>query len=125
MLPPCGYPRKTYLYIMSASPPPEKDVEQNAQSGEEQDPIDRTEEGAQGQGMTDFEVKEQDRWLPIANGNTTLCFYLLVSFRDMRVRPCAIPTECATMLVALKTGLLIRHAPLAPLIMICIAAPSA
>jgi len=52
---------------MSASPPPEKDVEQNAQSGEEQDPIDRTEEGAQGQGMTDFEVKEQDRWLPIAN----------------------------------------------------------
>ena len=53
---------------MSDSPPPEKDVEQNAQSGEEQDNIDRNEEGAQGQGMTDFEVKEQDRWLPIANG---------------------------------------------------------
>ncbi|EXJ74282.1 nuclear transcription Y subunit beta [Cladophialophora psammophila CBS 110553] len=51
---------------MSASPPKEPDVEQNAQSGEEQDHMDREQEGAQGAGL-DFEVKEQDRWLPIAN----------------------------------------------------------
>jgi nuclear transcription Y subunit beta len=30
--------------------------------------MDREQEGAQGQGLGDFEVKEQDRWLPIANG---------------------------------------------------------
>ena len=52
---------------MSASPPKEQDVEQSAQSGEEQDHMDREGE-AQGQGLGDFEVKEQDRWLPIANG---------------------------------------------------------
>ncbi len=53
---------------MSNSPPAEKDVEQSAQSGEEQDQMDREQEGAQGAGLGDFEVKEQDRWLPIANG---------------------------------------------------------
>lgn len=53
---------------MSDSPPKEQDVEQNAQSGEEQEHMDRDQEGAQGQGLGDFEVKEQDRWLPIANG---------------------------------------------------------
>jgi nuclear transcription Y subunit beta len=52
---------------MSASPPKEPDVEQNAQSGEEQEHMDRDQEGTQGLGA-DFEVKEQDRWLPIANG---------------------------------------------------------
>ncbi|KIW65537.1 nuclear transcription factor Y subunit beta [Phialophora macrospora] len=51
---------------MSASPPKEPDVEQNAQSGEEQEHMDRDQEGTQGTGL-DFEVKEQDRWLPIAN----------------------------------------------------------
>ncbi|OAL28210.1 nuclear transcription factor Y subunit beta [Fonsecaea nubica] len=54
---------------MSASPPKEPDVEQNAHSGEEQDHMDREQEGAQGAGL-DFEVKEQDRWLPIANALT-------------------------------------------------------
>ena len=38
-----------------------------AQSGEEQEHMDRDQEGTQGLGA-DFEVKEQDRWLPIANG---------------------------------------------------------
>jgi nuclear transcription Y subunit beta len=52
---------------MSNSPPPEKDVEQNAQSGEEQDHNDRDQGDGNGP-MNDFEVKEQDRWLPIANG---------------------------------------------------------
>ena len=53
---------------MSTSPPKEPDVEQSAQSGEEQDHMDREQEGAQGTGLGEFEVKEQDRWLPIANG---------------------------------------------------------
>jgi hypothetical protein len=53
---------------MSNSPPKEPDVEQSAQSGEEQDHMDREQEGAQGTGLGEFEVKEQDRWLPIANG---------------------------------------------------------
>lgn len=53
---------------MSTSPPKEPDVEQSAHSGEEQDPMDREQEGAQGTGAGEFEVKEQDRWLPIANG---------------------------------------------------------
>ncbi|EXJ86945.1 nuclear transcription Y subunit beta [Capronia epimyces CBS 606.96] len=52
---------------MSTSPPKDPDVEQSAQSGEEQDHMDREQEGAQGIGAGEFEVKEQDRWLPIAN----------------------------------------------------------
>ncbi|KIW56010.1 hypothetical protein, variant [Exophiala xenobiotica] len=52
---------------MSTSPPKEPDVEQSAQSGEEQDHMDREQEGQAGTGLGEFEVKEQDRWLPIAN----------------------------------------------------------
>jgi nuclear transcription Y subunit beta len=53
---------------MSDSPPKnEQETEQGAQSGEEPDQMDREQEGVQ-QGLGDFEVKEQDRWLPIANG---------------------------------------------------------
>jgi hypothetical protein len=52
---------------MSDSPPKETDVEQSAQSGEEENHMDREQESTQ-QGLGDFEVKEQDRWLPIANG---------------------------------------------------------
>lgn len=50
---------------MAASPPKDSEVEQ-ARSGDEEGDMDRTEE-AQG-ALGDFEVKEQDRWLPIANG---------------------------------------------------------
>ena len=52
---------------MSDSPPKEQDVEQGAQSGDEQDPMDRDQDGGVGP-LADFDVKEQDRWLPIANG---------------------------------------------------------
>lgn len=53
---------------MPESPPKnEQETEQGAQSGEEPDQMDREQEGVQ-QGLGDFEVKEQDRWLPIANG---------------------------------------------------------
>lgn len=51
---------------MSASPSKEPEVEQEAQSGEDQEHMDKDQEQTQNQG--EFEVKEQDRWLPIANG---------------------------------------------------------
>lgn len=58
----------------------EADVEQNQHSGDdENNPMDRDQEGAQGQGLGDFEVKEQDRWLPIANGWCTLFPPVLVA----------------------------------------------
>jgi hypothetical protein len=45
------------------------DVEPNQHSGDDDNThMDRDQEGVQGQGLGDFEVKEQDRWLPIANG---------------------------------------------------------
>lgn len=50
---------------MAASPPKDTDIEH--QSGEEEGDMSRTEDAQLG-GLGDFEVKEQDRWLPIANG---------------------------------------------------------
>lgn len=95
---------------MSASPPKEQDVEQNAQSGEDENPMDREQEGAQGQGLGDFEVKEQDRWLPIANGwfcpspshtSPFPCLDLSAPLRDtaacVRVSCLRQSDECATM----------------------------
>lgn len=52
--------------MSSASPSKEPEVDPEVQSGEEQDQMDKEQQDAQGQG--EFEVKEQDRWLPIANG---------------------------------------------------------
>ncbi|KAF2754261.1 hypothetical protein EJ05DRAFT_489489 [Pseudovirgaria hyperparasitica] len=51
---------------MSASPPKNKDVEQGASPDGSEPPMDRDGQDAQALGL-DFEVKEQDRWLPIAN----------------------------------------------------------
>ena len=56
--------------MMAASPPKDEDVEQN-QSGEEEGGMSRHDD-AHGGGLGDFEVKEQDRWLPIANGWSNL-----------------------------------------------------
>ena len=73
---------------MSDSPPKnEQEAEQGAQSGEEPDQMDREQEGVQ-QGLGDFEVKEQDRWLPIANGWFCFnCALPLLDVFDLRV-PC-------------------------------------
>lgn len=49
---------------MSASPSKE---EPEQLSGEEQENMDQEQQDSQAQGQ-EFEVKEQDRWLPIANG---------------------------------------------------------
>ena len=59
-----------YAYIMSASPPKEADVEQGDPTPENSEPMDRgdTEPGARELAYNEFDVKEQDRWLPIANG---------------------------------------------------------
>ncbi|KAL6712053.1 transcriptional activator hap3 [Coniothyrium glycines] len=52
---------------MSATPPKKEGVEP-AQSPDEDQPMDRNAEDTQAQGLGyEFEVKEQDRWLPIAN----------------------------------------------------------
>ncbi|KAF2281266.1 uncharacterized protein EI97DRAFT_364719, partial [Westerdykella ornata] len=56
---------------MSSTPPKKGDVEPQAQSPDGSDPpppMDREAQETQTQGLGyDFEVKEQDRWLPIAN----------------------------------------------------------
>ena len=74
---------------MSDSPPKETDVEQSAQSGEEENHMDREQEGPQ-QGLGDFEVKEQDRWLPIANGWLRFIF----APRCLICSSLALPTAC-------------------------------
>ncbi|KAI9735655.1 MAG: hypothetical protein M1834_001671 [Cirrosporium novae-zelandiae] len=54
---------------MSASPPKEAEVEQEPQSHDEEGPMERDPHTEQAPGLSyEFEVKEQDRWLPIANG---------------------------------------------------------
>ncbi|KAI9375695.1 histone-fold-containing protein [Aspergillus egyptiacus] len=52
--------------MSSTSPSKEPEVEHEAQSGEDQEQMDK-EQDAHAQGQGEFEVKEQDRWLPIAN----------------------------------------------------------
>lgn len=54
--------------MSSASPPKEPEVEPVTQSGDEAEPMEREHHDIQTQGQGEFEVKEQDRWLPIANG---------------------------------------------------------
>ncbi|KAL2822569.1 histone-fold-containing protein [Aspergillus granulosus] len=52
--------------MSSTSPSKEPEVEHEAQSGEDQEQMDKDQD-TQAQGQGEFEVKEQDRWLPIAN----------------------------------------------------------
>jgi len=60
---------------MSASPPDKTDLEAGAQSPDA-DQMEQGESSNQPQ-LFDFEVKEQDRWLPIANGMTLLWLFQL------------------------------------------------
>ncbi|KAK2762082.1 hypothetical protein FQN54_001089 [Arachnomyces sp. PD_36] len=53
--------------MSSASPPKEPEVERGTQSGDDAEPMEREHPDTQAQGQGEFEVKEQDRWLPIAN----------------------------------------------------------
>jgi hypothetical protein len=64
--------------MSSASPPKEPDVEPETQSGDDPEQMDRDNQDPSGQGQ-DFEVKEQDRWLPIANGVFFCSFHVPAS----------------------------------------------
>lgn len=52
----------------SQSHSPKEHEEVGAHSGDEQEHMDKDQQDGAGQGQGEFEVKEQDRWLPIANG---------------------------------------------------------
>lgn len=67
---------------MSNSPSKDAELDPEAQSGEEQDHMDKDHHDVQGH-PGEFEVKEQDRWLPIANGMS----HLALVCSDLRV-PC-------------------------------------
>jgi hypothetical protein len=45
-----------------------------------EEPMERGEQETQQQPVFDFEVKEQDRWLPIANGKSLPTFDFLPHF---------------------------------------------
>jgi hypothetical protein len=79
--------------MMSASPPKDLDAEAGEQDQspdeQEQQHMDRGQQDASQQPpVFDFEVKEQDRWLPIANGEfvpgclVLFCFVLFFSSGD-------------------------------------------
>jgi hypothetical protein len=53
---------------MSASPTKEAEVEQGDPSAEENQEMAHEDPHSREHGYSDFDVKEQDRWLPIANG---------------------------------------------------------
>ena len=73
---------------MSATPPKKEGVEP-AQSPDENDPRDMNAEETQAQGLGyEFEVKEQDRWLPIANGTSiSLACSLRFDLRKVSLPP--------------------------------------
>lgn len=80
---------------MSATPPKKEGVEP-VQSPDEDQPMDRNAEETQAQGLGyEFEVKEQDRWLPIANG-TSISLATCSRF-DLRIRfaPICTSTDCS------------------------------
>ena len=52
-----------------------------AQSPDEEQPMDRNTEENTAQIGYEFEVKEQDRWLPIANGTSTISHALFPARR--------------------------------------------
>ncbi|MCJ1382813.1 hypothetical protein MMC17_005926 [Xylographa soralifera] len=72
---------------MSASPPKETEVEQGDPSPDNSDHMDRGDPDAQARDLAfEFEVKEQDRWLPIANGWFSVHRQLRISVRMPRDR---------------------------------------
>lgn len=78
---------------MSASPPKQPDVEvgeQNNQSPDEQEDMESRgqQESSSNQPAFDFEVKEQDRWLPIANG---MCIFPSLFCCSLYSYPQALP----------------------------------
>jgi hypothetical protein len=61
-------------------------VEPETQSGDDPEQMDRENQDTTAQGQGEFEVKEQDRWLPIANGLfCSACSCILPRPPDLRV----------------------------------------
>ena len=84
---------------MSESPPQNNEpevAENRAASGEEPD-MDRDADALQ-QGLGDFEVKEQDRWLPIANGTYPFACRCVILVLDL-LSDLWITFPCATQLL--------------------------
>lgn len=82
-------PLQVAKYMMSASPPKETDVEAAAaQSPGNSEHMERDPQDPQAQGLAyEFEVKEQDRWLPIANGWSPMhppCLRLICAYLVLR-----------------------------------------
>ncbi|KAG9188654.1 hypothetical protein G6011_07359 [Alternaria panax] len=72
---------------MSASPPKQEGVEP-VQSPDEEQPMDRNTEENTAQIGYEFEVKEQDRWLPIANGTSiSLAASRYLDLRTVSLQP--------------------------------------
>ena len=61
---------------MSASPPKDTEVEQGDPTPENSGDRDMDTEGARDIPYNELDVKEQDRWLPIANGWLLMCILL-------------------------------------------------
>lgn len=68
--------------MSSASPPKEPEADPVTQSGDEADHMEREHQDLPAHGQGEFEVKEQDRWLPIANGSSLspIFFFFFISF---------------------------------------------
>ncbi|OJD12375.1 hypothetical protein AJ78_07021 [Emergomyces pasteurianus Ep9510] len=71
--------------MSSASPPKEPEVEPGTQSGDDAEHMEREHQDTQAQGQGEFEVKEQDRWLPIANGSLSAFCHVAVCDFDLPV----------------------------------------
>ena len=69
---------------MSVSPPERPDVEQGDPSPDNSEVMDRGDPEAQARSELayEFEVKEQDRWLPIANGWFSVHQHLPINSRS-------------------------------------------
>ena len=85
---------------MSDSQSPTKDVDQGAQSPEDEGQMNDTHDPqAAGLGGYEFEgVKEQDRWLPIANGRSSQLHHRVVicPSRAPSLQPCIVGPPCLT-----------------------------
>lgn len=75
---------------MSATPP-KQDVEPEGSNSENEKEVMDRPDGTQDQGSYEFEVKEQDRWLPIANGEF---FYESLVIAPIRSRQSSFIFSC-------------------------------
>jgi hypothetical protein len=62
-----------------------KDVDQGGQSGDEEAPMNDPQDPHGSGAAYEFEVKEQDRWLPIANGTCLLLLFMSFSPQPVSV----------------------------------------